>query len=352
MGTPNVPKEEERVCQIPWGISKQGIEGLHHSGHKVHEDEAPGTHEKPLRSIYSCDLAGFRGFLEGLVGQYYWWDYLVMPKTGENEPHLCVEHRRFYHVLDLSLQAKGGEANDQVHKPAGLHGSVSLAYSPSHKMGTEMFITWKFAKNGRSITILDNTENAYYIYDSQVRDRLLMSIDLFTLTIKDLTMADSGVYSIDVTDRNGNTEYSSFIITVYEPVPLPSQNIEVAKNTIDRCNFTLRCSVPPNTSDLFYAWVLSSAGPLYELNAHKGIMQMTLNKKDSRDILCKVHNLTDQKNVSILVQDLCADGRSLHLLIIKSVQCLLFTVPLIIYLTIIGNGRKGSTTNLAVESTA
>lgn len=212
-----------------------------------------------------------------------------------------------------------GEAN--IRRSAVLHGAVSMAYSPSQKMGTIQLITWRFNKNGERVTILDTSEKPYYIYDSRFRGRLMKPNDLFTLTIMDLTMEDTGIYTIDVADRNGNTESSSFNVTVYEPVPHPSIRTELKEKTTDRCDVTLHCSVPSYTSDFSYTWKHRLRISEYRLYNNRSSIQMSL-KNDSWDmeILCIVQNPADQKNVSIQVQDICKiageSGTRHHLIII------------------------------------
>ncbi|XP_040267206.1 SLAM family member 5-like isoform X2 [Bufo bufo] len=253
--------------------------------------------------------------------------------------------RRLYASLTaVILLVLGGEANIQVHKNVLLHGSLRMSYSPSQKIGASKLITWRFDKINEQVTILDTTEKPHYVYPSKFRDRLQVSENLHTLTIVDLTMEDGGMYTIDVVDVNGVRESYSFNVTVYEPVPLPSIRTEVTENAIDRCNVTLHCSVPSNTSDFSYSWQCGDRKSDCQQYNNGRTVQISL-KNDSKDmeILCIVQNPVDKKNVSIHVQETCMftersptlRSRSLYLLIIKPAQCVLFLVPLIIYLAMI-----------------
>ncbi|XP_071972508.1 SLAM family member 9-like [Engystomops pustulosus] len=251
-----------------------------------------------------------------------------------------TEYRSF------NVTVYGGDASVQVHKPAPLHGSVTISYSPPDKGETVESITWKFDKNGEWTSILGGTGKYYVVDDSQFMDRLQTSEDLFTLTIMNVTMEDSGVYTTEVVDVYGRMKYRLYNISVYEPVPHPGIEVEVKENTTDRCNVVLHCSVPSYTSHLSYLWIFSKYEDIYELNITGSTMQMSLTDRRDVEILCTVQNPAEQKSVSIKVQDICTStgargGRSLRLLIVKPLQCVLFLLPLIIYLTIITDGRKG-----------
>ncbi|XP_044128578.1 SLAM family member 9-like isoform X3 [Bufo gargarizans] len=220
-----------------------------------------------------------------------------------------------------------------------------MSYSPSQKNGAIRSITWKFDKINEQVTILDTTEKPYYVYASKFRDRLQPSENLHTLTIVDLTIEDGGMYTIDVLDVKGVRESYSFNVTVYEPVPLPSIRTVVKENAIDRCSVTLHCSVPSNPLDFSYSWQCGDRKSDCQQYNKGRTVQISL-KNDAKDmeILCIVQNPVDKKNVSFHVQETCmftdrsSTLRSIslcYLLISKPAQCVLFLVPLIIYLAII-----------------
>ncbi|KAM3919875.1 SLAM family member 5-like isoform 2-T2 [Leptodactylus fuscus] len=235
-----------------------------------------------------------------------------------------------------------GEANIQVHKPAILHGSVSLTYSPSQKMETVKLITWKY-KNGERISILDTTEKPYFLYPSQFRDRLVIADNLFTLTIKDLTMADSGVYNIEITDINGRLQSSSFTVTVYEPITNASIRTEVKENTTDRCNVTLHCSAPSYTSAFSYTWKYKHRDTGYRMYNNMSSIQISV-PRDHQDmeLLCIVHNPADQKNVSVRVQEMCnfPDNSSLPRRHLSIIFISLIVIVILVIISIIYIWRK------------
>ncbi|XP_066465264.1 CD48 antigen-like [Eleutherodactylus coqui] len=210
-------------------------------------------------------------------------------------------------LVALILFPSGGEANTQVHQPALLDSSVSISYSPSRKMGTWRTITWKFDKNGERLTILDNSDKPYHVYPSQFMGRLQLSDDLHTLTIINLTLEDSGIYTVEVADTNGRTDVHSFNVTVYEPIPLPVIRTDVMESTTDRCNVTLHCSVPSHLSDVFYTWKCGERDSEYEPCNTGSIIQISV-PKSSKDMkfLCTAQNPVENKSVPIQVQEICS----------------------------------------------
>ncbi|KAG9461185.1 hypothetical protein GDO78_017759 [Eleutherodactylus coqui] len=210
-----------------------------------------------------------------------------------------------YITVMFSVSA-GGEANIQVLQPALLDSAVSISYS-SLKTGTVRTISWKFDKSGSRLTILDTTDKPYHVYSSQFKGRLQISDDLLTLTIMNLTLEDSGIYTVEVADTNGRTDVYSFNVTVYEPIPLPVIRTDVMESTTDRCNVTLHCSVPSHLSDVSYTWKCGERDSEYEPCNTGSIIQISVTKS-SRDMefLCTAQNPVQNKSVPIQVQEICS----------------------------------------------
>ncbi|XP_069584483.1 CD48 antigen-like isoform X2 [Ranitomeya imitator] len=241
----------------------------------------------------------------------------------------------------LILFPLGGEANIPVHHPALLHGSVSISYPPSQKMGTIKIITWRFVENETRITIIDTTERPYYIYPSQFRNRVLMSEDLYTMTIMDLTKEDGGIYTIDITDTNGRTDFYSFNVTIFEPAPRPTIATHVKEGTREQCNITLHCSVPSHTSDLSYTWKYKPQNSTYQLYGDGSTIQISLSPDhQDMELVCIVQNPADQKNVSTRVTSCSNKGNRgitpisrKHIIILILIPTLILLITIAVILT-------------------
>ncbi|KAG8544339.1 hypothetical protein GDO81_022653 [Engystomops pustulosus] len=213
----------------------------------------------------------------------------------------------FLSFLLLAVLTLGGEAIVQDSKSALLHGDVTISYVPTEKMDIASS-TWKFDRNGEQITILTINGNSEYVYDSEFKGRLQKSEDSFTLTIRDLTMEDAGIYRIDFVQKNGKTISYSCNVTVYEPVPKPNIEKNDVRKTNDQCNFTLHCSVPSNISNLVYEWKYRDGNSAEYQPYHNGSTILSLSlllDHQDMEILCVVRNPVNATSSFIQVQEIC-----------------------------------------------
>ncbi|XP_018431054.1 PREDICTED: SLAM family member 9-like, partial [Nanorana parkeri] len=132
---------------------------------------------------------------------------------------------------------------------------------------------------------------------NEFKGRLEMLDDGRALRIGQLTLNDSGLYSVTMTFMDKTLD-ASYNLTVYEPVPTPSIRFKSMEKTTDWCNVTLRCSIPRNTSSLSYTWKYRHGDQLY--NNSGETVQMSLQRESwDMEVLCIVHNPADRKNVSL-----------------------------------------------------
>ncbi|XP_073493779.1 CD48 antigen-like isoform X2 [Phyllobates terribilis] len=127
------------------------------------------------------------------------------------------------------------------------------------------------------------------------------------LRINNLRKEDGGIYHVTVQYTDRNQDSASYILTVYDPVPPPSIQIGWEEDTGERCNVTLHCSVPSQTSHLSYTWKSRHQDSTYQLYSNGSSIQISL-PPDHQDmeLLCIVQNPADQKNVSINTQRDCS----------------------------------------------
>ncbi|XP_073495626.1 SLAM family member 9-like [Phyllobates terribilis] len=226
--------------------------------------------------------------------------------------------------LLLSLLIPGEEAETKQVSSL-LHHSVELYDSdlslPSHD------VIWKFQTQNKTATrAVMYQNNQTTIYNPQFTDRLKLSNNGTQLHIKDLRMEDTGVYTTEVTLTNNEIHHATYNLTVYEPIPQPNI-ITVKENAEERCNVTLHCSVPSQTSHLSYTWISRHQDSTYQLYSNGGTIQISL-PPDHQDmeLLCIVQNPADQKNVSIRRTSCTKTGRPRH-------QWVLYIIPVVIILS-------------------
>ncbi|XP_073465690.1 SLAM family member 9-like isoform X1 [Aquarana catesbeiana] len=146
------------------------------------------------------------------------------------------------------------------------------------------------------------TNNQFTVINYQFEGRLDLLDNGRALRIRQLTLNDGGLYTATLTFTEKTQHKASFNLTVYEPVPTPSIRCEKKIKASDFCNVTLRCSVPTNTSSLSYTWKYRHGDSNdYQLYNNSGdTIQISLQPESwSTEVLCKVHNPADQKNISL-----------------------------------------------------
>ncbi|XP_075700687.1 CD48 antigen-like [Rhinoderma darwinii] len=197
---------------------------------------------------------------------------------------------------------KSNRGQAGAHPVAGLlHHSAEFYYTDLPLPVLD--VTWQFLTREKITTkVVMYHKDQFTIYNSQFNGRLELSDNGTKLRIQDLKMEDTGVYTLIMTFPNLEIGQLTYVLTVYEPVPFPAIRID-RKNTTDRCNVTLHCSVPSNTSDFFYTWKYRLQGLEYQPYNNGSSIQISL-PRDHQDteFLCIVQNPADQKNVSFNIR--------------------------------------------------
>ncbi|XP_040268176.1 SLAM family member 9-like [Bufo bufo] len=169
-------------------------------------------------------------------------------------------------------------------------------------------IVWKFTTGSRTVKVVEVGNMSILMYSNQFKNRLTTLSHGRTIILKDLTLRDAGKYCAEIILISKEIHRTAFILTVYEPVPSPTIWSKLNENTREQCNFTLHCSVPSITSDVFYTWKNSRRNSAYQRIDNNGsTIQISLlpNHLDM-EIMCIVQNHADQKNVSVQLGPFCA----------------------------------------------
>lgn len=207
-----------------------------------------------------------------------------------------------------------------------LHQSVDISSSLSLPSPVQE-VNWNFRSKEKShkIAQIDNHQTKFYI--NQFNGRLKLLHNGTTLHIRDLRMEDSGNYTVQFVVIEGTDRFEHFMLMVYEPVPDPSIMIVMDERTSPWCNATLYCSVPTNSSPLYYNWIYKHTDSVYEDSGDT--IHISLNYSWDMEFQCIVHNPADRKNVS--KQERCnahdgVAGKRMSYAIIISLLLLLFII--------------------------
>ncbi|KAM5129949.1 uncharacterized protein ACMZJ9_020399 isoform 1-T2 [Mantella aurantiaca] len=158
----------------------------------------------------------------------------------------------------------------------------------------------KFVRGSKTHKIAEFNGTKLVTHDSQFQNRLEMSSNGLQLLIKNMTLRDSGNYTVQVTFEDHQINYKTFDVKVYVPVPVPTIQNETAASDI--CNVTLRCFTS-NTASLDYTWKYRHYGSEYQPYNTGDTIQMSLHKDilDNK-VLCTVCISADCKNVSFTIK--------------------------------------------------
>lgn len=168
---------------------------------------------------------------------------------------------------------------------------------------------WKFTSGSKTVKVAEASNNSLVAYSVQFKNRIRALRNGTTIIIQNLSLRDAGKYCAEIILTSKEVWRSSFILSVYEPVPPPVIRTEQKENTTDQCNVTLHCSVPSFTSGFSYTWKYRHRDSEYQQynNNNRSTIQISL-PPDHQDteFLCIVQNPADQKNVSVHIEQFCA----------------------------------------------
>ncbi|XP_068107797.1 SLAM family member 5-like [Hyperolius riggenbachi] len=173
---------------------------------------------------------------------------------------------------------------------------LTLAVAPSHPVQS---VFWNF----QYYTLASYVDGHLTVVKNEYKGRLEILDHGRVLKIGQLRLSDTGLYTATIITFTDETNYASYNLTVYKPVPTPSVQLKDWLNTSDWCNMSIHCSVPLNTSSMSYTWKYKHKGSDYQVYNNTGdTVQMSLqNHFWDMEVLCIVQNPADQKNHSVPV---------------------------------------------------
>ncbi|XP_073493784.1 CD48 antigen-like [Phyllobates terribilis] len=165
---------------------------------------------------------------------------------------------------------------------------------------------WKFTSGGSTVKVTEAGNNSFLTYSDQFKNRIEASNNGTIITIRHLSLKDTGKYCAEIVLTSKVIHKSIFTLTVYDPIPTPAIKTEWMEYGGDRCNVTFHCSAPSHTSALFYTWKYTYQDKEYKLYSNGSTIQISLLPgHKSMEFLCIVQSPADQKNVSVHLEWLC-----------------------------------------------
>ncbi|XP_034612854.1 SLAM family member 8-like [Trachemys scripta elegans] len=203
------------------------------------------------------------------------------------------------------------------HRPVNgiLGGSVVLSVdlSPGRKVKE---IEWNFHA-GSGVTLLLAEFKGGKFERPDPNDRFQQRLERYnetSLRIRALELNDSGIYKVRITIVPATVEELAFLLTVYEPVPMPEIKSHSLSSPAAGCNVTLQCQVS-GREEVNVSW--SRGNPprdlgdpkRYQLSPDGRTLHLSLqpNLPDST-FTCTASNPVDQKNISLDLQSICQSG--------------------------------------------
>ncbi|XP_077081896.1 uncharacterized protein LOC143735634 [Siphateles boraxobius] len=168
--------------------------------------------------------------------------------------HRLGNMKRFFKFLSLSLLITNGVFGVETEEVTVMDGSSVTLQTGINKQNDDL-IVWYFGPSNTLVAQINGKANSTIIHESVVR-RMQLEND-GSLTILNITTADSGLYNLKITSKK-RVSYKIFSVTVYDNLPVPviirntSQcSSSSESSSVSKC--VLLCSVV-NVSHVTLSW--------------------------------------------------------------------------------------------------
>ncbi|XP_020021278.2 CD48 antigen-like isoform X3 [Castor canadensis] len=226
--------------------------------------------------------------------------------------------------------AKSSGAHDSVVKDPGttIHlkgirgGSVLFHVTKETAEADVQEITWSFGP-GSDYSIMLKMHRGSETPDwVSLQDKYKQRVhvpNMTSLRIENLILQDSGPYKAQITLTNGKGSDQFFHLNIYEPVPPPQIQNNSISITPDWCNVTLECNVTGTSEHLNVTWKSKDLPRELEQRGTPGPAPnpwtLTVRLPHSHlhaSLTCVVSNYVDQKNATLELGNICAQGAGLQ----------------------------------------
>ncbi|XP_059426045.1 uncharacterized protein LOC132160299 isoform X2 [Carassius carassius] len=194
--------------------------------------------------------------------------------------------------------------------------SVSVMEGESVTLNTDVNVTqrhkilWKFGDRGLLIALLDDNEVSLFNgTEGQFRDRLQLDHQTGSLTIRNVTTTDSGLYELNIKGRTGD-RVKKFNVTVYSHLFIPvisRDSSQCSSSSSSQQNCSLLCSVV-NESAVTLSWFkgnsllssISVSNISFSLS-----LPLEVEYQDNNNYSCVINNPIRNQTTHLDINELC-----------------------------------------------
>ncbi|XP_013831805.2 PREDICTED: CXADR-like membrane protein isoform X1 [Capra hircus] len=252
----------------------------------------------------------------------------VMGPCSE-DPHLCGASRLLgFTSLLLSVCCTGvkssvapdpGVQDSGVHVPLqGIRGGSVLFHVPKKQEAEPEEVSWGFGpeSNYRVFMRVHRGKDTPTWVSLQDKYQQRVHVpNVTSLRIENLIPEDSGQYRARASFIGGIEFNQVFLLTVYDPAPLPHILVKSASFTAGWCNATLECTAPGDTEDLKVTWEIKGLPKELEQrvtselpsNSWKLTLSLPLSQPNG-SLTCVVSNQVGQKTATLDLGEVCVSG--------------------------------------------
>ncbi|XP_051003886.1 SLAM family member 6 [Acomys russatus] len=202
----------------------------------------------------------------------------------------------------------GNEVSQSSLPPQPVNGILGeSATFPLKLPAGKMIIVWNYRREASHVTTiliirLHPSEKPQIIHPDPQRKERLNATESYSLLLRNLTMADTGQYSVQITTEDSKPVVFSYTLRVFERL----SNLEVTNHTLlfenGTCQMHLACIVENPNSTVSVGWQASG-------NISLGGPNLTISwdPKNSSDqnYTCRAENAISNLSVSVSAQSLC-----------------------------------------------
>ncbi|KAI4590451.1 hypothetical protein MJG53_001500 [Ovis ammon polii x Ovis aries] len=175
---------------------------------------------------------------------------------------------------------------------------IEWNWQPEGDEKTQLLVSWK--------PQIPNPD--WYDLEEIYKHRLNLT-EMAFLSIRNLTMEMSGLYTAKIKFNSGKSNEEAFRLCLYDPIPHPQIQIRSSSNTSVWCNISLECEIPGNTGNLTVTWLSQGLSRHLEQrgippNSRNLSLSLPISHVNSH-LTCVVNNPAEEKNATLHLEDIC-----------------------------------------------